>query len=126
MKLAVPRERADGETRVAASPDTVKKLVALGVEVIVESGAGAHANIADAVFAEAGAKIASSEAEALNNADVVFKVRPPLDEEIALFKRGTMLVAILNPYDDKPRIRKYAEAGINAFAMEFMPRISRA
>jgi NAD(P) transhydrogenase subunit alpha len=126
MKLAIPKERQDGETRVAASPETVKKLVALGLEVTVEAGAGAHASISDAVFQDAGAKIAASEVEALKDADLVFKVRAPLDEEIALMKRGTMLAAILNPYDDKARVKKYADAGIDAFAMEFMPRITRA
>ncbi|HEY4344696.1 MAG TPA: Re/Si-specific NAD(P)(+) transhydrogenase subunit alpha [Parvibaculum sp.] len=126
MKLAIPKERQDGETRVAASPETVKKLVALGLDVIVEAGAGAHASIADAIYQEAGAKIATTEGEALKDADIVFKVRAPNDEEIALFKRGAMLAAILNPYDDKVRLKKYADAGINAFAMEFMPRITRA
>jgi NAD(P) transhydrogenase subunit alpha len=126
MKLAIPRERQEGEARVAASPETVKKLVGLGLDVTVETGAGEHASFADALYADAGAKIAASEAEALKDADLVFKVRAPLDEEIGLMKRGAMLAAILNPYDDKARIRKYADAGINAFAMEFMPRITRA
>ncbi|MDO8422141.1 MAG: Re/Si-specific NAD(P)(+) transhydrogenase subunit alpha [Parvibaculum sp.] len=126
MKLAIPKERLDGETRVAASPDTVKKLVGLGLEVTVETGAGAHASISDALYQEAGAKIASSEADALKDADIVFKVRAPSDEELSHFKKGAMLAAILNPYDDKPRLQKYAAAGVNAFAMEFMPRITRA
>ena len=126
MKLAIPKERLDGETRVAASPETVKKLTALGLEVIVETGAGEQASIADQVYAEAGAAIAQSAADALKDADIVFKVRAPSDEEIGLMKRGVMLAAILNPWDDKPRLQKYAAQGINAFAMEFMPRISRA
>ncbi|MDO9127089.1 MAG: NAD(P)(+) transhydrogenase (Re/Si-specific) subunit alpha, partial [Parvibaculum sp.] len=82
MKLAIPKERLDGETRVAASPETVKKLTALGLEIIVETGAGEHASIADAIYREAGAAIAPSEAEALKDADIVFKVRAPSDEEI--------------------------------------------
>ena len=126
MKLAIPKERQDGETRVAASPDTVKKLVGLGLYVTVEAGAGAHASISDADYQAAGATIASGEADALRDADIVFKVRAPSDEEIGMFKKGAMLAAILNPYDDKARVRKYADAGINAFAMEFMPRITRA
>jgi NAD(P) transhydrogenase subunit alpha len=126
MKLAIPKERQDGETRVAASPDTVKKLVGLGLNVTVETGAGAHASLSDADFQAAGATIATGEAEALKDADIVFKVRAPSDEEIGLFKKGAMLAAILNPYDDKARVKKYADAGINAFAMEFMPRITRA
>jgi NAD(P) transhydrogenase subunit alpha len=126
MKLAIPKERQDGETRVAASPDTVKKLVGLGLEVTVETGAGAHASISDALYQEAGASIASSAADAVKDADIVFKVRAPSDEEIAQFKKGAMLAAILNPYDDKARLQKYAAQGVNAFAMEFMPRITRA
>ena len=126
MKLAIPKERLDGETRVAASPETVKKLSALGLDIIVETGAGAHASIADQVYADAGATIAQDAAEALKDADIVFKVRAPSDEEIGMMKRGAMLAAILNPWDDKPRLQKYADAGINAFAMEFMPRITRA
>lgn len=126
MKLAIPKERLDGETRVAASPETVKKLVGLGLDVIVETGAGAHAAIADQLYSDMGATIASGEAEALKDADIVFKVRAPSDEEIGMMKRGAMLAAILNPWDDKPRLQKYADAGVNAFAMEFMPRITRA
>jgi NAD(P) transhydrogenase subunit alpha len=126
MKLAIPKERLEGETRVAASPETVKKLTALGLEVIVETGAGEHASIADQLYADAGATIAQSPADALKDADIVFKVRAPSDEEIGMMKRGAMLAAILNPWDDKPRLQKYAAAGVNAFAMEFMPRISRA
>ena len=126
MKLAIPKERQDGETRVAASPETVKKLIGLGLDVTVEAGAGQHASISDADYQAAGATIASGEAEALKDADIVFKVRAPSDEEIGLFKKGAMLAAILNPYDDKARVKKYADAGINAFAMEFMPRITRA
>jgi len=126
MKLAIPREHLDGETRVAASVDTVKKLTALGLQVVVEQGAGAGASISDALYREAGAEIAASAAETLKDADIVFKVRGPSEEELGMMKRGAMLAAILNPYDDKARFQKYAAAGINAFAMELMPRISRA
>ncbi|MBX3489051.1 Re/Si-specific NAD(P)(+) transhydrogenase subunit alpha [Parvibaculum sp.] len=126
MKLAIPKERLDGEPRVAASVETVKKLTALGLQVTVEAGAGAGASISDALYREAGAEIASSAADALKDADIVFKVRAPTDEELGMMKRGAMLAAILNPYDDKARFQKYAAAGVNAFAMELMPRISRA
>jgi len=126
MKLAIPKERIDGESRVAASVETVKKLTALGLSVIVESGAGVAASISDALYQEAGASIAASEAEALKDADIVFKVRAPEAGETALMKRGAMVVAIMNPYDDKARIASYAAAGLNCFAMEFMPRITRA
>lgn len=126
MKLAIPKERLDGEPRVAASVETVKKLTALGLQVTVEAGAGDGASISDALYRDAGAEIASGAAEALKDADIVFKVRAPSDEELGLMKRGAMLAAILNPYDDKARFQKYAAAGVNAFAMELMPRISRA
>ncbi|MBA4210201.1 MAG: NAD(P)(+) transhydrogenase (Re/Si-specific) subunit alpha, partial [Parvibaculum sp.] len=126
MKLAILKERLEGETRVAASPETVKKLSALGLSVTVEAGAGAHASFADQLYSEAGATIAQGAAETLKDADIVFKVRAPSDEEIGLMKRGAMLAAILNPWDDKARLQKYAAAGVNAFAMEFMPRITRA
>ena len=126
MKLAILKERLEGETRVAASPETVKKLTALGLSVIVEAGAGAHASFADQLYSDAGAAIAQGAAEALKDADIVFKVRAPSDEEIGLMKKGAMLAAILNPWDDKARLQKYAAAGVNAFAMEFMPRITRA
>jgi len=126
MKLAIPKERLDGEPRVAASVETVKKLTALGLQVTVEAGAGAGASISDALYREAGAEIAASAAEALKDADIVFKVRGPSEEELGMMKRGAMLAAILNPYDDKARFQKYAAAGVNAFAMELMPRISRA
>jgi NAD(P) transhydrogenase subunit alpha len=126
MKIAVPKERRPHEKRVAASPETAKKLTQLGVQVVVERGAGSAANIPDAQFEQAGAKIAASESEAIRDADIVLKVQRPLDDELPLFKRGAMLAAILAPYGDRDGVSKYAAAGINAFAMEFMPRITRA
>jgi NAD(P) transhydrogenase subunit alpha len=126
MKLAIPRERADGEARVAASPETVKKLKALGLDVVVEAGAGAESRIADAAYAEAGAEIAADEKAALNAADIVLKVQHPTAEEIALMKRGAILVAMLAPLARKEDARAYAAAGITAFAMELVPRITRA
>src|SRR5262245_17680300 len=122
MKLAVTKEKRANETRVAATPETVKKLKALGFDVVVESGAGEKAHILDADFAAAGARIAPSAADALSGADIVFKVQRPGDDELALIKRGAMLVAILSPYGDRDSVAKYASAGIDAFAMEFMPR----
>jgi NAD(P) transhydrogenase subunit alpha len=125
MKLAIAKEKRTGEARVAATPETVKKLKALGVDITVESGAGAGAHIADQLFKDAGATIAEP-GQAFRDADVVFKVLRPTDDELAQMKRGTMLVAILSPYGDKDGVAKYAGAGVNAFAMEFMPRITRA
>jgi NAD(P) transhydrogenase subunit alpha len=126
MKLAIPRERADGEARVAASPETVKKLKALGLDVVVEAGAGAGSRIDDSAYAEAGAEIAAEEGAALAAADIVLKVQRPAAEEIALMKRGAILVAMLAPLARKDDAKAYAAAGITAFAMELVPRITRA
>jgi len=126
MKLAIPKERMADEPRVAASAETVKKLSALGFDVVIEAGAGAGAYLGDEVFAEAGATIVGSSADALKDADVVFAVRGLDDEQLGTMKKGAVLAAILNPYGDKERVQKYADAGIVAIAMEFMPRITRA
>src|SRR5690554_3616601 len=100
MKLAILKERLEGETRVAGSPETVKKLAALGLDVTVESGAGINASFADQLYVDAGATIAPDAASALKDADLVFKVRAPSDEEIGLMKKGAILAAILNPWDE--------------------------
>lgn len=124
MKVGIPKERRAGETRVAATPASVKKLKALGFDVVVEAGAGGASYFADQDYAAQGATIGSA-ADALG-ADLVFKVTRPADEELAQMKRGASLVAILAPYADKASAAKYASAGVDAYAMEFMPRISRA
>ncbi|QCN93845.1 Re/Si-specific NAD(P)(+) transhydrogenase subunit alpha [Azospirillum argentinense] len=132
MKIAIPRERRAGENRVAASPETVKKLKALSLEVVVETGAGLGSNLPDRVYQDAGAEIAPDAASALADADIVLKVQRPLLagegdlDELALIKRGALLFAILNPYNSRDHVAAYAAAGVNAFAMEFMPRITRA
>jgi H+-translocating NAD(P) transhydrogenase subunit alpha len=126
MKLAILKERRTGETRVAATPDTVKKLKALGLDVSVEAGAGAGARMADADYAAAGATIAPDAAAALRDADIVLKVRAPDATEIALMKKGAVLAALLAPHAEKDAIDKLAAQGVTAFAMEFIPRISRA
>ena len=126
MKLAITRERDMHETRVAASPDTVKRLFGLGVDVCVEAGAGASALMSDAQYTEAGATIAATAADALAGAQMVFKVGSPSHEELELMERGCVLVAMLSPYGDGERLADYAARGIDAFAMELMPRISRA
>jgi NAD(P) transhydrogenase subunit alpha len=126
MIIAIPKERRAGETRVAATPETVKKLKGLGLDVTVESGAGQLAHFSDADYSAAGATIAPDAATALKNADIVLKVRGPSDAEIASMKRGAILAALLSPATEKTAISKLAEAGIVAFAMEFLPRISRA
>ncbi len=115
-----------GEARVALSPETVKKFVGLGFQVKVAAGAGARSHFSDAAFREAGAEIAPSTAAALESADIVLKVGRPSAEELAMLKPGAMVAAILNPYDDRPGLEALAQTGATSFAMEFMPRITRA
>jgi NAD(P) transhydrogenase subunit alpha len=126
MKLAVVKERRPGESRVAATPETVRKLNGLGLEIAVETGAGAMAHFSDDAYRDAGAALAASEADALRGAALIFKVLRPLPEEIALMNNGAVLVGMLAPFDDRPSLQAYADRGIDAFAMELMPRISRA
>jgi NAD(P) transhydrogenase subunit alpha len=126
MKLAVLKERRAGEARVAATPETVKKLKGLGLDVAVERGAGAGAKIADADYEAAGAAIAPDAASALSNADIVFKVRGPEANEIAAMKKGAVYASLLSPFTEKDTINALAGAGVTAFAMELLPRISRA
>ena len=132
MKIGVPKERRPHERRVAATPDSVKRLVGMGAEVLVETGAGAGSNIPDDAFVAAGAKIAPDEASALRDADIVLKVQRPLTaaeggpDEVALLKKGAILVGLLSPHADRALLDAYARAGIVAFSMEFTPRITRA
>ncbi|BAI73871.1 NAD(P) transhydrogenase subunit alpha (plasmid) [Azospirillum sp. B510] len=132
MKIAIPRERRPGERRVAASPETIKKFKTLGLDVVVESGAGLGSSLPDAAYEAAGAVIAADAAAALADADIVLKVQRPLTaaeggaDELALIRKGALLFAILNPYNSRDHVKAYADAGVNAFAMEFMPRITRA
>jgi NAD(P) transhydrogenase subunit alpha len=126
LKLAVPKETFPGETRVAATPESVKKLKSLGLEVVVQAGAGEYARISDAEYAAAGASIAPDARATLEGADVVLKVRGPQGAETALLKRGAVLAALLAPYTEADAIRALAEQGVAAFAMELLPRISRA
>jgi NAD(P) transhydrogenase subunit alpha len=126
MKLAVPKETANGETRVAATPESVKKLKSLGLDVVVETGAGAAAHISDADYAAMGASIAPDARAALVDADIVLKVRGPSPAESGLIKRGAVVAALLAPHSEKPAIAALAAQGAVAFAMEFLPRISRA
>lgn len=125
MKIAVLRETADAENRVAATPETVKKLIGLGATLAVETGAGAGANISDAAFAEAGATVADRKA-VIADADLILGVQGPAAKDLPGAKKGAMLAAILAPFADKARIEGYAKAGITALSMEFMPRITRA
>ncbi|MEY2882460.1 MAG: hypothetical protein RL490_184 [Pseudomonadota bacterium] len=126
MKIAVLRETADAEHRVAATPETVKKLLGLGVAAIaVESGAGAGASISDAAYSDAGATVGDRSA-VLADADMILGVQGPAAADLPGAKSGAMLAAILSPFADRARIDGYAGAGITSLAMEFMPRITRA
>lgn len=132
MKIAIPLERFAFEKRVAATPDTVKKYIALGAKVSVEAGAGLASNIPDAAYAAVGAEIVS-EAQALYaNANLVLKVQRPMltsegnVDELARIPKGSALIAMLSPYSNQNTLNAYAEAGLNTFALELIPRISRA
>jgi H+-translocating NAD(P) transhydrogenase subunit alpha len=126
MRLAVLKEHRAFETRVAATPDTVKRLVALGLTVAVETGAGASAAIPDAEFASAGAEIAPDAAAALADARIVFTVQMPQADQLRLIPRGALLVCIANAFADPAAVSALAEAGIDCVAMELLPRITRA
>ena len=123
MKVAVVAETDAGESRVAAVPETVKKMIGLGAEVAVEPGAGVKSGILDADYTAAGATVTP---DALNGADVVLQVRRPQDAELKRLKKGALVVAIMDPYGNDVALRAMADAGITAFAMELLPRITRA
>lgn len=132
MKVAVPRERRAHERRVAATPETVKKYLALGMEVIVEAGAGLESRITDSQYEAAGAKLETDPQKLYTDADIVLKVQRPLAtgegelDEMALIKPGTLLLGLLSPYNAPESVNAYAQAGITAMALEFVPRITRA
>ncbi len=126
MKIGVPAEIDGGETRVAATPETVKKFLALGASVSVERGAGLASRITDADYEAAGATIAPDAASAVAGADVVLKVRRPLESELAAYTRGALVIATMDPYGHEDAVNAMGSAGITAIAMEFMPRITRA
>ena len=126
MRLAVLKERRAAEARVAATPETVKRLIALGLTVSVETGAGATASIPDTEFAAAGAEIAADPAAALQGAGIVFAVQAPEAAERALIPRGALLVCIAGAFSDPDLVPNLAAGGIDAAAMELLPRITRA
>ncbi len=124
MRVAVLRERRAAETRVAATPETVKKFIGLGCTVAVEAGAGLASGIPDAAFREAGAEIAADPAGTLSGANIVLSVRAPEAAELALIPRGALLIGTLQA--DGEAAKAYAAGGIDACAMELLPRITRA
>ena len=126
IKIAIPKTTTANEKRVAASPETVKKLTAMGCEVTIETKAGDNAAITDEMFKAAGAKIAKTASEALKAADVVLAVQPPSESEVSQMKKGALLVTQMHAYKNEALAKKLAAAGIDTFAMELVPRISRA
>jgi NAD(P) transhydrogenase subunit alpha len=126
MRIGVPAEIRPGETRVAATPETVGKLVQKGRHTcIVQSNAGTAASIPDASFEAAGAVIVPHAADVYSQSDVILKVRVPESSELPLLRRGAILIGLLNPHDEAA-IEKLAETGVTAFALEVVPRITRA
>jgi H+-translocating NAD(P) transhydrogenase subunit alpha len=126
MKVAVPAELDPAEPRVAATPETVRKIRGLGAEVAVESGAGVKSGVPDREYTAAGATVAASAADAVKDADVVLKVRRPGASELSGYKHGALVIAIMDPFGHEAEIATMAQAGVSAFAMELVPRITRA
>lgn len=126
MKLAIVKEKVSDERRVAGSPETVKKLIALGFSVTLETGAGAAANLPDEGFRDAGAEIASDAAKALKDADVILTVRGLEADALSHVKAGALLLGLLDPFGDRAPLEAYAKAGLRALALEWTPRITRA
>jgi len=126
MKIAIPAETREHETRVAATPETVKKFAALGAKIAVQAGAGAGSSIPDAAFEAVGAEIAKTFAATVKDADVVLKVQRPTAAELKSLGKGQKLFCIMSPYAEREIMQGCADKGVDAFAMEFMPRITRA
>ena len=123
MKIAIAAETDTAEPRVAGTPDTVKRMIALGAEVAVEAGAGQKSGILDADYQAAGATVGQG---VTKDADIVLKVRRPSAQEVSSYKKGALVVAIMDPYGNEAALKEMAQAGVVAFAMELMPRITRA
>jgi NAD(P) transhydrogenase subunit alpha len=125
MKIGIPKERREHEQRVAASPDTIKRYKAMGLEPVVERGAGIGAAMLDDALMAAGAVLVDGPDEALA-ADILLKVQRPTDAEMARLRQGQVLIGMLDPYMNKEQVEAYAGAGVSAFAMELLPRTTRA
>ncbi|WP_425988112.1 Re/Si-specific NAD(P)(+) transhydrogenase subunit alpha [Afipia sp. DC4300-2b1] len=123
MKIAIAKEVDATEPRVAATPDTVKKFKALGIDVAIEPGAGIKSGLLDADYEVAGAVVS---ADAVKDADIVIKVKRPEASEVTKYKKGALVIAIMDPYGNEAALKALADAGVSAFAMELMPRITRA
>lgn len=126
MIIGVPKESRTGERRVAASPETVKKLIELGFQVTVQKGAGEASSVPDATFKEAGASIGASAQAVLGKADVVFKIQRPTPQEAKQMKSGALLVCLMAPFEDPASVKACAQQKVTAVALELIPRITRA
>ncbi|MFC5344321.1 Re/Si-specific NAD(P)(+) transhydrogenase subunit alpha [Brevundimonas staleyi] len=126
LTIAVTRERREGETRCAVTPETVQKFVGLGATVVVEAGTGLGSSIPDSQYVDAGAAVKPDTRAVLDGADLVLKVRGPTAQEIAALKPGALVVALLDAYREKDTVQALASANVTGFAMEFVPRITRA
>jgi NAD(P) transhydrogenase subunit alpha len=125
LRIAILKERAAGESRVAAIPETVKKFIALGAEVAIEQGAGERASVSDAAYAEAGASLGTA-AEVVKGADIVLAIQAPEVSGLLGAKPGAWVAALFDPFGKRETVEAYAKAGLEALSMEFMPRITRA
>ena len=131
MKISIPKENRDGETRIAASPEVVKKFTGMGFEVTIERGAGLNSGFTDKIFEDVGANIASDTKATLKDADIIFKIQRLMTskdkiDEISMCKKDAMVISHMSALSSKTDIEEYAKASITTFAMDLMPRISRA
>ena len=126
MRVAILSETDKVESRVAATPETVKKYIGLGADVVVQAGAGVEAGVPDAEYEAAGAVVVATAMEAVKDADIVLKVRRPDAGELVGYKPGALLIGIMDPYGQDAALKALAGAQVSAFSMELMPRITRA
>ena len=124
MRIGIPKERREDERRAAASPEAIKRYKGMGLEPVVESGAGIGATVADQAFVDAGATVAAD--GAAWECEIVLKVQRPTDDEMSRLKQGQVLIGMLDPYNSKDQVLAYAKAGVSAFALELLPRTTRA
>ena len=125
-QISVLKETTKGESRVAISPDTVKKFMAMGFDLVVESGAGTDSSFTDDAYKQVGAKIAKGAKEAVKKADIILKLRAPDEAEIKLYPKGSKLVCLMEPHKNEAVMKALAKQGVSSFAMELVPRITRA
>ena len=126
MRLVIPKESLSGERRTSATPETVKKMIRLGADVAIESGAGAAVGFSDDVYAELGAEIVSDRAALMSSADMVLRLRKPEHDEVAMLKAGCIHVSYLDPFNERELITALAKQGVTAVSMEMIPRSTRS